>query len=172
MRRIGAAVGFVAIVLTLSGDSFTSAQIVIRAKDVRANGEPSDDLPRQLVDTNRKLSRDLERARERLATDDYSAAVEFLQERIRETDIVGRFGGDEFLVIAPETDAAGATGFAERVRKLVESHNFAVEGKEIRITISIGVAAFDESDQAPLNLVRRAAAALANAKSNGKNRVC
>ncbi len=96
----------------------------------------------------------------------------FLKKRIRETDIVGRFGGDEFLVIAPETEEAGAHAFAERLRKLVENHNFALEGKEMRITVSAGVAAFSPEDHAPLAMIRRAAAALTDAKGAGKNRVC
>ncbi|MFH1732762.1 MAG: GAF domain-containing protein [Planctomycetota bacterium] len=95
----------------------------------------------------------------------------FLEKRIRETDAVGRFGGDEFLVIAPETDAAGGGGFAERLRGLIEAHAFTVNGQEIRATVSIGVTAFEDDDAAPVSLIRRAVAALAEAKTNGKNRV-
>jgi len=95
----------------------------------------------------------------------------FLEKRVRETDAVGRFGGDEFLVIAPETDAAGGDGFAERLRGLIEARAFTVDDQEIRATVSIGVTAFGDDDVAPVSLIRRAVAALAEAKTNGKNRV-
>ncbi len=96
---------------------------------------------------------------------------EFLEERVRETDVVGRFGGDEFIVIAPETDEPGGLGFAERLRQLVEEHAFTVNEEEMHITTSIGVAAFTEEDMAPITIVRRAVAALAQAKKAGKNSV-
>ena len=94
----------------------------------------------------------------------------FLEKRVRETDAVGRFGGDEFLVIAPETDAAGGDGFAERVRGLIEAHTFTANDHEMQVTVSVGVAAF-EDDAAPIGLARRAVAALAEAKGKGKNSV-
>jgi len=96
----------------------------------------------------------------------------FLKERVRETDIVGRFGGDEFLIIAPETDEDGSRGFAERLRRLIEERDFVVEDETIRATISVGITAFTEEDRSPMPLVRRSAAALAKAKSAGKNTVC
>lgn len=95
----------------------------------------------------------------------------FLQQRIRETDIVGRFGGDEFLVIAPETDDAGARAFGERVRGLVEGHSFSVGDQVLTATVSIGVTAVEDEDLAPVSLLRRATAALAQAKDAGKNKV-
>ncbi|MFO7900386.1 MAG: GAF domain-containing protein [Planctomycetota bacterium] len=95
----------------------------------------------------------------------------FLSERIRETDDVGRFGGDEFLILAPETDAAGASQFAERIRRLVEQNEFTVDDVCIQTTVSVGVAPFVEEDVAPIRLIRRAAAALADAKADGKNQV-
>ena len=96
----------------------------------------------------------------------------FLEKRVRETDVVGRFGGDEFLVIAPETDEAGGKGFAERLRGLVEAHEFTVNEQATSVTASIGVTAFVEDDMAPISLVRRTVAALAEAKKSGKNTVC
>jgi diguanylate cyclase (GGDEF)-like protein/PAS domain S-box-containing protein len=95
----------------------------------------------------------------------------FLSARIRETDVVGRFGGDEFLVLAPETDEGGAAGFAERVRGLIAEHQFAVGERAVRATVSIGLAWFTEEDLAPAALIRRAAAALQTAKQDGKNTV-
>ena len=96
----------------------------------------------------------------------------FLSARIRETDMVGRFGGDEFLVIAPETDEDGARAFGDRLRALIQKHEFTVDEQPIKTTVSIGVTGFRDQDIAPVNLVRRAAAALSKAKGAGKNTVC
>jgi len=96
----------------------------------------------------------------------------FLKQRIRETDIVGRFGGDEFIVVAPETDEAGARAFGERVRKLIGDHQFVIDDQLVRVTASIGVTSFLDEDLAPMAIIRRAAAALTKAKCGGKNRVC
>ena len=60
---------------------------------------------------------------------------------------------------------------AERLRQLVEEHAFTVNEEEMHITTSIGVAAFTEEDMAPITIVRRAVAALAQAKKAGKNSV-
>lgn len=95
-----------------------------------------------------------------------------LRERVRETDIVGRFGGDEFLIVAPETDETGARGFGERLRRLIQDHEFVVGEKRFRTTVSIGVTSFHDDDMTPTAPIRRAAAALARAKEGGKNRVC
>ena len=97
---------------------------------------------------------------------------QFLQERVRETDVVGRFGGDEFLVIAAETDEDGGRLFAERLRALIEAHEFTNDEQTIHVTVSIGVTAFCEEDSAPATVVGRAIRALADAKRNGKNAVC
>jgi diguanylate cyclase (GGDEF)-like protein/PAS domain S-box-containing protein len=95
----------------------------------------------------------------------------FLTARIRETDMVGRFGGDEFLVLAPETDEGGIAGFAERLRGLIDGHEFSVGSRTVCATVSLGLAWFTEDDLAPSALIRRAAAALQTAKEDGKNAV-
>ena len=83
----------------------------------------------------------------------------------RRIDTVGRWGGEEFLVICPETKLDGAFGLAERIRKLVESNDFPVAQ---RVTISFGVSEYATGDDIPA-LLRRADKALYEAKSKGRN---
>ncbi len=96
---------------------------------------------------------------------------------LRATDEVGRYGGEEFLVVLPETDAEGAEVVAEKVRGLVEEVCVTADnGEEIRVTISIGVVAIDQysaaSSRPEVNqLIAAADAALYRAKTNGRNRV-
>ncbi|MHB8881004.1 MAG: GGDEF domain-containing response regulator [Thermodesulfovibrionales bacterium] len=82
---------------------------------------------------------------------------------IRTADYVFRYGGEEFLIILPGTDAANACIAAERLRRVVES--------EAGVTISLGVSAYHESLQDKEALIREADTALYLAKQNGRNRV-
>lgn len=95
---------------------------------------------------------------------------------LRDLDVVARYGGEEFLVICTNTPVNGAALVAQRLRQLVESHQFEIaddSGKKqnIRITISLGVAVlipgFDSKEQ----LVQAADQALYRAKEEGRNRV-
>ena len=92
----------------------------------------------------------------------------------RETDIIARFGGEEFVILLPHTTAAQGQRLADRVRKSTELHNFASADQPaaIRITVSAGVATspINEAIQAPEDLVRAADAAMYRAKSAGRNR--
>ena len=68
----------------------------------------------------------------------------FCQLKLRDIDVFGRFGGEEFLVACPETDAKAALEIAERLREAIAKDSFAiVNGKEITLTVSIGVSIFD-----------------------------
>lgn len=68
----------------------------------------------------------------------------FCQLKLRDIDVFGRFGGEEFLVGCPETDAKTAFEIAERLREAIAKHPFAtVNGKEIKLTVSIGISVFD-----------------------------
>jgi len=92
----------------------------------------------------------------------------------RGVDVVGRYGGEEFLVVLPETDDEGAAAFAERVRERVEAHAFRPwdEPRELRMTASIGVASFPAARiESVEDLFARADAALYRAKADGRNRV-
>jgi diguanylate cyclase (GGDEF)-like protein len=93
-----------------------------------------------------------------------------LTAELREIDVAGRLGGEEFAVLLPETDLEGALVAAERIRRAVEESELALsEAVRIRFTASLGVASY-EGDPAD-RLLRRADAALYQAKADGKNRV-
>jgi diguanylate cyclase len=89
--------------------------------------------------------------------------TEMLLDASRNVDIVARFGGDEFVVVMPQTDIAGASVLASRLREQVEA--------SLPFTISIGAASVDETDT-PESLFHRADNALYRAKSDGRNRAC
>lgn len=96
--------------------------------------------------------------------------VEFsklLKSNSRSTESLGRWGGEEFLVILPETSADGAMTFAEKIRQLVEAHEFPVVGT---VTCSIGVSAFHRNDSRE-SMLDRADKALYCAKGKGRNTV-
>jgi diguanylate cyclase (GGDEF)-like protein len=96
-----------------------------------------------------------------------------LRASLRATDIAGRYGGEEFLVVLPQTDLAGAGVLAERVRVAIEETAIDVGGAEpLSVTVSVGVAALDEAARSAEQLVERADAALYGAKDAGRNRVC
>jgi two-component system, cell cycle response regulator len=91
-----------------------------------------------------------------------------LQASLRQVDLVGRWGGEEFLVILPETDLAGARIVGERLRKAVESIPPFKDGPE-SVTCSVGVAVF-EGETSTAAFVDRADQALYRAKRAGRNR--
>jgi diguanylate cyclase (GGDEF)-like protein len=94
-----------------------------------------------------------------------------LQKRLRPNDKLGRFGGEEFCAILPETPLSSAVGFAEELRALVEEHSFVAEDKQIRVTVSIGAGALKDGMQSG-DLYKCADEMLYKAKREGRNRVC
>jgi diguanylate cyclase (GGDEF)-like protein len=89
---------------------------------------------------------------------------------VRSWDLVAKYGGDEFTVILPQTNAEGAVSAAERLRVGVESHTFPL-ARPGQITVSIGVAVFPEHGQTTSELIESADRVLYLAKQNGRNRV-
>ncbi len=87
---------------------------------------------------------------------------------LRKTDIMGRFGGDEFLLILPQTPLEGASEFAERLRQRVQEIKYPEE-ITLKTTLSLGIAAYEGSSDAN-DMVRRADMALYNAKKSGRNK--
>ncbi len=97
-------------------------------------------------------------------------------ETIRDSDVAARYGGDELMIIALNTDDASAVYLAERLRTLVESHQqdltgISSEEQEIKVTISVGIAGFNPEVTDSQSLVQRADEALYGAKQEGRNRV-
>lgn len=90
---------------------------------------------------------------------------------LRNVDFLGRIGGEEFLVIAPETGLEGAQALGERIRTTVESTVFTYQDQQIEVRVSIGWAVASEGLQADYEQIREvAAAALSQAKNAGRNR--
>jgi diguanylate cyclase (GGDEF)-like protein len=95
-----------------------------------------------------------------------------IKESIRQIDLVGRYGGEEFAVILVETAAEQSVFVAERIRKAVEDKHIKVYDEDVKVTISIGVAAFPEDARNPQDIIERADKALYRAKEAGRNKAC
>jgi diguanylate cyclase (GGDEF)-like protein len=91
---------------------------------------------------------------------------------IRKEELFARYGGEEFAAVLPETTTQNGAHMAERVRRLVENHPFLYEGKNLAVTISLGVATTSgEAPLTPHELLRLADENLYQAKHEGRNRV-
>jgi diguanylate cyclase (GGDEF)-like protein/PAS domain S-box-containing protein len=113
------------------------------------------------------------------AGDDVLVAVaNVLKGMVRKTDLVARFGGEEFMVLLPDTDAAGAYEVAEKIRATLAAEVISAQCNDTRVlltvTVSIGVSTMLAGPNIPSfdDLVERADQALYAAKINGRNRVC
>jgi diguanylate cyclase (GGDEF)-like protein len=86
---------------------------------------------------------------------------------VRKSDTLTRWGGEEFMIIAPDTDAKHARKLAEKLRRTIQTHTFETVG---HITASFGITQIDPNDSKE-SAVRRADEALYRAKANGRNRI-
>jgi two-component system cell cycle response regulator len=96
-----------------------------------------------------------------------------VRKSIRGIDLACRIGGEEFVVVMPETDMAVAATVAERLRRKIAAEPFPIEQgrRNIDVTISIGIASLESSHDTAAQLLKRADQALYRAKRDGRNRV-
>jgi diguanylate cyclase (GGDEF)-like protein len=92
-----------------------------------------------------------------------------MQAELRATDVPARYGGDEFIVLLPETPAKGAMDVAERIRAAIGVRPLAIAGGQVITTVSIGLACFPDDGRTLDALAARADRALYQAKKNGRN---
>lgn len=95
-----------------------------------------------------------------------------LEAETRSTDIICRYGGEEFVIIMPMTSLADAALVANKINRKVAQWTFRDLAQSLHTTISVGVAQYQSCDQNMLNLLARADKALYMAKNNGRNQVC
>ena len=97
--------------------------------------------------------------------------AECCRKELREVDVIGRYGGDEFVAILPETVLSAACQVGERLRKSIAEKTLNTKAGRITVTVSLGIAVLDDQHLSPESLLDRADQALYVAKQNGRNRV-
>ncbi len=97
--------------------------------------------------------------------------AQLVKGRLRPDDVLGRYGGEEFCVVLPETDLPGGSSIAEELRILVQDHSFVFEQERINVTVSLGVAILQD-DNDVTSFIKNADERLYAAKRDGRNRTC
>ena len=95
-----------------------------------------------------------------------------IKEHVREIDLVGRFGGEEFSLVLPETGRDGAVMAADRLRENIQANVFRAYDEKLKLTVSIGVAIYPQDSDDTKDIIEKADQALYAAKKSGKNIVC
>jgi len=90
----------------------------------------------------------------------------------RASDVAARWGGDEFMLLTPETDSSRSAKIAERIRTQVERYRMNINGREVGITVSAGVVSYPAYASGISELIKNADEAMYNAKKGGKNQSC
>lgn len=99
--------------------------------------------------------------------------AEAMDSQLRASDTLYRYGGEEFVILLPETDRRGALTVAESIRHKVASTAIVVDGQQtVTMTVSIGVACFPQDTENQEGLLKKADQSVYAAKNNGRNRVC
>jgi diguanylate cyclase (GGDEF)-like protein len=97
-------------------------------------------------------------------------AASVIRQSARETDVVSRFGGDEFALILPDTGSEGAVSVGERIRERIDEHRFLRgDGLDIHLTVSVGVATLPDVAASTEGLIQAADEAMYHVKDHGKN---
>jgi diguanylate cyclase (GGDEF)-like protein len=94
-----------------------------------------------------------------------------LCETVRENDLVGRYGGEEFLILLPDSNARNSAQTAQRIRKMVQDLEIETSNENVSVTVSIGVSSYPQYGQDANAVICAADAALYQAKSSGRNQV-
>lgn len=90
---------------------------------------------------------------------------------VRDDDVFARYGGEEFVILLPKTNLKQSYEIAERLRKLVEGHDFIYEGNKLPVTASIGVSDYRKGVSTGTDLFKRADEAVYKSKEGGRNQV-
>jgi len=94
-----------------------------------------------------------------------------IRSELRGSDVLARYGGDEFIALLPETDAGGAREMGERIRRSIEMSRLDVHGTDVISTVSIGIASFPDDGGSLELIMEKADKAMYYAKERGRNRV-
>ena len=89
----------------------------------------------------------------------------------RKTDLLYRYGGEELIMIMPETNIEGALIPVQRLRRMVEDYDFEYNGVKTKVTVSIGLTMNYQEFKTPADILKSADEALYRAKESGRNRV-
>lgn len=101
------------------------------------------------------------------------AVSKIIRQTIRETDIAGRYGGEEFIILVPNASCDGTEAMAERLRNEIKTTSIQIEANNtISVSVSMGVACFSTENNTPEQLVKCADEVLYQAKETGRDRIC
>ncbi|HLP25618.1 MAG TPA: GGDEF domain-containing protein, partial [Acidobacteriota bacterium] len=100
------------------------------------------------------------------------AVAEALRQSLRASDSAGRWGGEEFVVLMPDTDKAGAAAVLEKIRRAVAEASFPAPAQSLRVTASAGFTQYGGGKQSPEDLLYAADRALYKAKEAGRDCIC
>jgi diguanylate cyclase (GGDEF)-like protein len=92
-----------------------------------------------------------------------------LHMNLRRSDYAFRYGGDEFVVVLPDTPPEGATVAAERIRNEIEKYSFIIDGQKLKVTMSIGIAAYPDHAESSSDIIKLADAAMYEGKAKSRN---